>query len=157
MTHELWVDRRPEGYGHGSEGGGGPWPGLRQVVLIRTRRVFLCQVPRLPLVEEHFYLTSLGAGHKDGSPEALLAIARGHWEVENGLHFVKDASLGEDAQRNKRASLTMAWLRNLTVFLLGLVEGASTREKQLLIQARPAIATRLISIRRRPRKPIGEL
>jgi hypothetical protein len=156
VTHQLWIDRRPQGYGHGSKGRGGGWPGLRQVALIRTTRWFLDQTPRQPVVENHFYLTSLPPSHKDGSPGALLAIARNHWEIENGLHFVKDASMSEDASRNARASYGMSWVRNLTVFLLRFVKGASTQEKQILINAVPSVATRLIAIKRRPRKLIGE-
>jgi hypothetical protein len=26
----------------------------------------------------------------------LLALKRGHWQIENGLHYVKDVTLGED-------------------------------------------------------------
>lgn len=156
MTHELWLDRRPEGYGHGSEGDGGGWPGLRQVVLIRITRTFLEQVPRLPVVEDHFYLTSLPPSHKSGSPTALLAIARNHWEIENGLHFVKDASMGEDASRNARASHGMSWMRNIALFLLRFVRGASTQEKHIRINAIPSIATKLVAIKRRPRTLLGE-
>jgi len=156
VKHEVWIDRRPEGYGHGSGGKGGGWPGLHQVVLLRTTREYLDQIPRPPSVEMHFYLTSLPRSHKSGSPEALMAIARKHWEIENGLHFVKDASMGEDASRNKRASYGMSWVRNIAVFLLRFVKGGSTKEKQILINAVPRIATRLLAMRRRPRTVIGE-
>lgn len=157
MTHELWVDTRARCYGHGSEGDGGGWPGLRQVVLLRTTRQLLDHPGAPPVVEAHFYLASLGPGHKGGSPRALLKTARGHWEVENGLHFVKDACLGEDASRNGRASLMMAWARNLAVFLLRFVAGATHWERQCRIRARPSIATRLLGLKRRPQSLLGEL
>lgn len=151
------MDRQCSGYGHGSEGRGGGWPGLRQVVLVRITREFLDQKPRLPVIEDHFYLTSLPPTHKDGSPAALMAIARGHWEIENGLHWVKDVSMGEDACRNKKAALGLAWLRNIALFLMRHVAGESLPQKRIRIQANPAIATRLANIRRRPRKLLGEL
>ena len=32
-------------------------------------------------------------------PERLLAWNRGHWQIENGNHYRRDVSLGEDASR----------------------------------------------------------
>jgi predicted transposase YbfD/YdcC len=29
-------------------------------------------------------------------PERLLMLKRGHWTIENGLHSVKDVTMGED-------------------------------------------------------------
>src|SRR5712675_1469887 len=29
-------------------------------------------------------------------PERLLTLKRGHWIIENGLHYVKDVTMGED-------------------------------------------------------------
>lgn len=152
MTHELWTDPRPEGYGHGADGRGGGWPGLAQVVLVRVTRHFIAQIPRKPVVEKHFYLTSLPPSHKDGGPERLLAIARGHWEIENGLHWVKDATMGEDACRCRRGAHALAWLRSIALFLLGLVEGDSTPQKMEAVRARPGLALELVRARRRPRK-----
>ncbi len=65
--------------------------------------------------------------------------------------------MGEDASRNARASYGMAWIRNLAVFFLQYVAGTSTHDKQLRINAIPSIATKLVAIKRRPRKLMGEL
>ena len=44
------------------------------------------------------YVTSLGHGEVSG--QALLDIVRGHWStIENGIHHIRDASLGEDRSR----------------------------------------------------------
>ena len=54
------------------------------------------------------------------SAAELLAIARGHWEIENRLHWVRDMSFGEDAcrVRSGEAAEILAALRNAGLRLL---------------------------------------
>jgi hypothetical protein len=49
-----------------------------------------------------------------------LALSRGHWAVENQLHYVRDVTLGEDAShiRSGAAPQAMAAVRNLVVAVL---------------------------------------
>ena len=47
--------------------------------------------------EAVFAITSLTA--REAPAARLLGLARGHWGIENELHWVKDAVLGEDACR----------------------------------------------------------
>ena len=42
-------------------------------------------------------ITSATAEH--AGPDRLLAWNRGHWQVENGNHYRRDATFGEDASR----------------------------------------------------------
>ena len=131
------------GYGHGSEGGGGGWPGLRQVVCVRTRREPVA--PDKPVVvEEHYYLTSLRPATRRGSPGALLAVARGHWAIENGLHHVKDRTMGEDAGRSRRGATVLARLRSLGVGLMQQVDEAWAPLKQIAVAANPLLGLRLL-------------
>jgi predicted transposase YbfD/YdcC len=70
--------------------------------------------------EYAFYCTS--AAPKQYSAPRLLQAIRDHWgAIENGAHYRRDVSLGEDASRisGKRGAYIMATLRNL---LLGLME-----------------------------------
>ena len=70
--------------------------------------------------EYSFYCTS--AAHGQYSAQQLLEFIRGHWSAsENGAHYRRDVSLGEDASkiRGRTAAYVMATLRNL---LLGLFE-----------------------------------
>jgi hypothetical protein len=62
-------------------------------------------------------ITSLGP-ERAGAVE-LLALTRGHWGIENGLHGVRDGTLREDASRIRKgtATETMAILRNIVIFL----------------------------------------
>jgi predicted transposase YbfD/YdcC len=54
--------------------------------------------------------------------EAVAGVVRGHWRIENSLHWVKDAVLKEDACTTSTgaAPQNMALLRSLTVTLFRL-------------------------------------
>ncbi len=68
--------------------------------------------------EEAFALTSLLPQQAD--PARLLALWRGHWQIENGLHYVRDVTRGEDAcqVRSGSAPAVFAACRNTTLNLL---------------------------------------
>ena len=60
------------------------------------------------------YATSLALQEHDDA--AMLAIIRGHWSaIENGTHYRRDVTLGEDANRtaNRQGAAVLASLRNL--------------------------------------------
>jgi len=67
-----------------------------------------------------FGITSLSP--EQASPERLLELNRGHWSIENSLHYVRDTTFDEDRSqiRTKTAPQVMATLRNLTISLLRL-------------------------------------
>lgn len=50
----------------------------------------------------------------------LLQYVRGHWEIENRLHWVRDVTFDEDRSQVRRGSgpQMMASLRNLAISLL---------------------------------------
>ena len=50
----------------------------------------------------------------------LEHLWRGHWQIENGLHYVRDVTLGEDAcqVRSDRAPANLAACRNAALNLL---------------------------------------
>jgi predicted transposase YbfD/YdcC len=100
------------------------WPGAKQVCLLeRVRRT-----QGKETTETVCAITSLGA--EEASAERLLAIARGHWDIENRLHWVRDMSLGEDACRVRtgEAPEILAATRNAVLRLMrssGLTEIAA--------------------------------
>jgi hypothetical protein len=63
-------------------------------------------------------ITSLG--RERASAATLLLIARGHWDIENRLHWVRDMSLGEDACRVRTgaAPQVLCGLRNTVLYVL---------------------------------------
>jgi predicted transposase YbfD/YdcC len=77
--------------------------------------------------EYSFYCTS--AAPRQSSAQQLLGSIRHHWSSsENGSHYRRDVSLGEDASRisGRNGAYLMATLRNL---LLGLFELQKHRGK----------------------------
>ena len=51
------------------------------------------------------------------SPARLADLIRGHWSIENGLHYVRDVTFSEDASRLRTGNgpQVMACLRNLAI------------------------------------------
>lgn len=77
--------------------------------------------------EYSFYVTSLVA--EEATAAELAQHIRAHWAAcENGSHYRRDVSLGEDASQisGRNAAQAMATLRNL---VLGLFELQKNQEK----------------------------
>src|SRR5947209_18570173 len=94
-----------------------------------------------------------GGGPRDHQPGAeqadaarLLELARGHWGIENGLHYVRDVTLGEDACRVRTGSApqVLAGLRNVAVHLLRGARAASVAAATRRFAARPRDALPLL-------------
>jgi predicted transposase YbfD/YdcC len=73
--------------------------------------------------ETHSKITSI-AGEQVSAP-GLLRLSRGHWGVENKLHFLKDRWWDEDRQWSRRAGLAprLAMLRDAALTALRLIPG----------------------------------
>jgi predicted transposase YbfD/YdcC len=90
------------------------WAGLKQgFELVRER------TERGTKTREAVYgITSLTADRANA--QRLLDLTRGHWGIENGLHYKRDVTLGEDASRVRKgvAPQVMAALRNSIIHVL---------------------------------------
>lgn len=90
------------------------WPGVGQV----------CRIDRTRSEHGHtsqetvYAITSLTPERADA--KMLQRIWRGHWGIENRLHYIRDVTLGEDACRvtSGHAPQALAAIRNLVVHLL---------------------------------------
>jgi predicted transposase YbfD/YdcC len=73
--------------------------------------------------ETRYFIASLSAD--EVSPEQLMRIVRGHWCVENRLHFIKDRWWDEDRQWSIRPGLAerLASLRDAALTALRLIPG----------------------------------
>ncbi len=73
-------------------------------------------------------------------PDELAAWIRGHWQIENGLHWVRDVTFAEDLSqvRTGAAPQVMATLRNLAISIHRLA-GATNIAAALRHHARDAL------------------
>lgn len=87
------------------------WASLRTIAMVERRRI----VGETETLERHYYITSL-------APEArpLAGAVRGHWGIENRLHWVLDVSFGEDSSRVRKAYApeNLGLLRRIALNLL---------------------------------------
>lgn len=92
------------------------WPGLAQVGRLTCLRRRKGQTT----TETSYIITSLSPQH--ATPAQLLHLVRGHWGIENRLHWVRDVTFDEDRCqiRTGVAPQVMAALRNLVIGLFRL-------------------------------------
>lgn len=85
-----------------------------QVVRTRKRVGFAKRASRVTV----YAVTSLTA--EQAQPAELTRYVRGHWRIENQLHWVRDVTMGEDLStiRTGGGPWMMASLRNLAISLL---------------------------------------
>jgi len=90
--------------------------GCWQVIAVQRESVDLTQ-PDAPAAREiGCYASSLAVDQYDD--RAMLAAIRGHWSaIENGTHYRRDVSLGEDDCRTteRKGAAVLASLRNLAI------------------------------------------
>lgn len=87
------------------------WDALRSIGMVEAVR----EVNGQSTTQRRYYLSSLPA-----EAARFAAAVRGHWEIENCVHWVLDVQLGEDrcAVRHPHAAQNLAALRALSLNLL---------------------------------------
>lgn len=87
------------------------WPDVAAVVLINRVR----EVGGERACTSHYYLTSHA-----GTAAEIAGFVRGHWEIENGLHWVLDVVFREDRSRIRAANAgaNLAMIRRVAAALL---------------------------------------
>lgn len=89
------------------------WPGAQQACKVERVTTHKGKVSR----EVRYAITSLG---DEVGAIQLLKHVRGHWGIENRLHYVRDVTFGEDASQVRKGSApqVLAGLRNAVVGIL---------------------------------------
>ena len=115
-TRRVWVTDQLEGW-LGAEQRD-RWPGLKSVAVVEATR----EVPGGPTaaaaasIERRYFISS-----RAGTDASRMAeIVRGHWTVENKLHWVLDVSFAEDQarQRKDHSAANFSRLRRIALNLL---------------------------------------
>ncbi len=110
-TRRVWVTDQLDGWLDDEQRA--RWAGLKSVAVVEAVR----EVPLKPTSSERRYFISSLAG-TDAS--RMAQIIRGHWSVENKLHWVLDVSFAEDQarQRKDHSAENFSRLRRIALNLL---------------------------------------
>ena len=87
------------------------WPGAAQVIRVRADVKKGGEVTS----EASYAITSVP--RERAGAATLLGWHRGHWGIENRVHYVRDVTMGEDAGRTRSGSgpQVLAALRNAAI------------------------------------------
>jgi predicted transposase YbfD/YdcC len=90
------------------------WAGLQQGFELTRERT----LQGVKTVEVVHGITSLSPARADA--QRLEELTRGHWGIENELHYKRDVTMGEDASRVRKgvAPQVLAALRNGVIHVL---------------------------------------
>ena len=113
---ELWALADPELNAYAGSSGvvGEAWPHLKQICRLERRRT----VKGRSQATVSYAVTSLPATAAGAA--RLLQVSRGHWGIENRVHWVRDVTFDEDRSqiRTGAAPQVMAAFRNLVITLV---------------------------------------
>lgn len=90
---------------------GDAWEGLQTIGMVESERIINGKIEQ----ETRYYISS-----RDTDVHAFGMRVRGHWSIENSLHWVLDMALREDEARVRKghSAENMAVLRHIAVNLL---------------------------------------
>lgn len=116
------------------------WPSVGQVFRLERTRKHQGQ----STTEVIYGLTDLNRADCDAA--GLLHYTRRHWGIENGLHYRRDETFGEDRCRARRGQgpRVLATLRNLAIYLLDDYDAPSTAAATRELAAYPERALDLV-------------
>jgi len=146
-TRTLWALSSPALNGYvGSAGTAeAPWPQVEQV--LRVQRIVDCwhvaSRSWQRTVEVAYAITSLPPQRANAA--ALLRYWRAQWHIENGLHWIRDVTFGEDASQvfTGQVPEALTILRNAALPLLCSLQMPSVAAAMRQMSLRPEMAITL--------------
>ncbi|HVF11087.1 MAG TPA: ISAs1 family transposase [Abditibacteriaceae bacterium] len=122
------------------------WPGCRPVFALH--REIRCKKSGRHRQESVYGITSLSEQEADAA--SLLAMVRAHWQIENGVHWVRDVTYDEDRSRVRSGHLpqVLAALRNTAIGLFRHSGATNIASACRACAAQPWKALNLIGIQR---------
>ena len=111
--HEHRAVRVLPARGHLSAAQDAAWVGV--LTLVMVTRIVWCQATGVGSTEVSYFLSSLRPNAR-----RIGSAIRGHWSIENGLHWVLDVVFREDARRvyERTVAENVAFLNRLALSLL---------------------------------------
>ncbi|MGF3501311.1 MAG: ISAs1 family transposase [Candidatus Bathyarchaeia archaeon] len=112
----------------------------------RIERIVYDLKGKLMREEVVYGITSLSQEKADA--KRLLNLNRGHWSIENRLHWVRDVTFNEDRSqiRTKEGPRVMATLRNLVISLFRLHNVNNIAQALRACSRRPECALQYIGL-----------
>lgn len=109
----------------------GEWAGLTSLGMVEAERT----VNGVTSLEVRYFISSLSGD----DAEKFGTAVRGHWGIENKLHWVLDVAFREDESRVRKGNApeNMAMMRHVA---LNLLKTATTSQKRVSIQSRRKLA-----------------
>lgn len=106
-VRRAWVTDWTDGYQKRAN-----WVGLQSFICVESERTIHARTS----VDRRYYISSLSRQ----KPETMLGYVRGHWGIENKLHWSLDMSFREDEARTRvgHSAENLSRIRRLTLNLL---------------------------------------
>ncbi len=122
------------------------WPGVAQVFLLERRRYRKPEKGGEPVESRELVYGITSLGGNEAGPETVLRLQRGHWSVENQVHYVLDTFFREDERRLREGKIArgMAALRRGALNLLRRLGGRSIPEASDRAKADPSLLLPLL-------------
>jgi predicted transposase YbfD/YdcC len=131
VTRRLWLDAETADYARQALS----FPGLRLLLRVDSETRVAGVAAK---TETRYFATSVDPGRK--TADELLAAVRGHWQVENGLHFIKDRWWDEDHRYSTRPRVALGFAVLLNAVVTVLRAGADSEDSRPLRARAGALA-----------------
>lgn len=120
------------------------FPHVGQVFCIK--REFTNINTKVKSTETVYGITSLTADKATAG--YLLELNRGHWSIENSLHYVRDVTFDEDRSqiRTKNAPQVMSTLRSLAISLFRWFGKTNIAKTLRMMAAKPHLALHMLRL-----------
>lgn len=120
--HRVWTAPVPDEAG---------FPSAKRFVIVERESSTLADERKS--IEIRYYVTDLDAF--EACARHLFRLVNGHWSIENGLHWVRDVTFGEDLSQARTGTLprVLATLRNLAI---GIIRHTTSRSVNIAAATR---------------------
>ena len=124
---------------------GTPWEDLIKTVLRLERTVFK-RNPKTGLCNQTAEIVFWASSAEGVTPETWNEWIRGHWRIENGSHYVRDAAFAEDASRIRKNPDIAARLRSFAYNIIRASGADNVRNTRWLAALDLAIILKMLGL-----------